>query len=118
MGGCSTPTSVLLSDAGALDAFKPINASPADTCITQRQVAAHPLFALGGPSMGWLHEALVEMRALARRKAPALPAHTFLGTDEAIVEAAPIRARMDAWPGGVLTVLPGGDTLELTQQPS
>ena len=41
MGGCSTPTSVLLSEAGALKAFSPINASPADTCITQRQVAAH-----------------------------------------------------------------------------
>lgn len=40
LAGCETLTPALTS-AGAADAFKPISASPADTCETQRQVAEH-----------------------------------------------------------------------------
>jgi len=38
--GCSTPTP-LLSDTGALKAFEPITANPADTCGTQKAIARH-----------------------------------------------------------------------------
>jgi hypothetical protein len=38
--GCSTPTP-LLSDTGALKAFEPISANPADTCGTQKAIARH-----------------------------------------------------------------------------
>lgn len=40
LGGCQTPTPVLNS-SGALEAFKPIAASPRDTCETQRAIARH-----------------------------------------------------------------------------
>lgn len=39
LAGCSTLTPV--SSKGALDAFKPISSSRADTCQTQREVAEH-----------------------------------------------------------------------------
>jgi hypothetical protein len=38
--GCSTPTPVVNS-SGALKAFEPISASPADTCPTQKAIARH-----------------------------------------------------------------------------
>lgn len=40
LAGCGTPT-LGLSNGGALAAFKPIEASPADTCTTQKAVAEH-----------------------------------------------------------------------------
>lgn len=40
VSGCSTPTP-LLSDTGALRAFEPISANPADTCGTQKAIARH-----------------------------------------------------------------------------
>lgn len=40
LAGCSTLTPGVTS-LGAADAFKPIAASPRDTCETQRQVAEH-----------------------------------------------------------------------------
>lgn len=40
LAGCSTLTPGVTS-AGAADAFKPIAASPRDTCETQRQIAEH-----------------------------------------------------------------------------
>jgi len=39
LAGCSTLTPV--SSKGAIDAFKPISSSKADTCQTQREVAEH-----------------------------------------------------------------------------
>lgn len=72
------------------------------------QLEAHPELGLGGPSLRWLHEALAETRALADRPAPALPCLTLLGTDEDIVDTDRVRARMNAWPGGRLEVVPGG----------
>lgn len=73
----------------------------------RRQIAAHPDLALGGPSLTWLNESLREMRALAAARAPAVPALTFLGADETIVDPARIRRRMAGWPGGELVVVPG-----------
>ena len=41
LAGCETPTSAPLTEAGAIAAFRPLRASAADTCDTQRQVAEH-----------------------------------------------------------------------------
>ncbi|WP_101068552.1 alpha/beta fold hydrolase [Roseovarius salinarum] len=71
------------------------------------QLRAHPELALGGPSLRWLHEALIETRDLARRPSPALPCLTLAGDGEEIVDLDRIRARMDAWPGGRLEILDG-----------
>lgn len=40
LAACAIPTPEL-TKAGALEAFKPIPASPRDTCDTQKAVAAH-----------------------------------------------------------------------------
>ena len=40
--------------------------------------------------------------------APHIPCLTYLGTEEAIVDATRIRDRMGKWPGGTLRVINGG----------
>ena len=74
----------------------------------RRQAQAHPALMIGGPTMKWLNEALRETRRLARMPSPAVPCLTFLGSDEAIVDTARIRARMAAWPNGRLQMIEGG----------
>jgi lysophospholipase len=71
------------------------------------QVAAHPELALGGPSLRWLHEALVEEVALARRPSPAVPCLCAVGSLEAVVSASVIRDRMSRWPTGRLVEVEG-----------
>lgn len=65
---------------------------------------AHPELGLGGPSLHWLNEALIEMRSLAARPSPDMACVTFMGADEAIVDVGRIRDRMGRWPGGQLIV--------------
>ena len=74
----------------------------------RQQVVTHPALALGGPSLQWLHEALLEEVALARRPSPAVPCLCGLGSDEGIVSASVIRERMARWPGGRLAIHEGG----------
>jgi lysophospholipase len=83
-----------------------------------RQLEAHPELGIGGPSLRWLHEALLEMRALARRPSPALPCLTVLGSDEDIVDPARIHDRMARWPGGRLEIVPGGRHETLMDTPA
>lgn len=71
------------------------------------QLTAHPELRLGGPSLGWLYEALRETRALRGREAPRIPALTVVGTDERIVDRTRISERMADWPGGTLDVVAG-----------
>lgn len=73
----------------------------------QRQLAEHPELALAGPSLRWLYEALVEGRRKSRIQAPDVPTLTFLGTEESVVDTAPIHARMDNWPLGRLEMIEG-----------
>ncbi|MGR3322561.1 MAG: alpha/beta fold hydrolase [Pseudooceanicola sp.] len=75
----------------------------------RRQTLAHRDFALGGPTLGWVHEAFRETRALSRLPAPGYPTLTFLGTNERIVDVPAIRARMADWPDGRLEDVPGGE---------
>ncbi|MCI2398077.1 alpha/beta hydrolase [Aliiroseovarius subalbicans] len=83
----------------------------------QRQARAHPALALGGPSLSWLFAALSETRDLARLPAPAMPSLTFLGTNERIVDTAPIHARMSDWSGGVLEMIGGAEHEVLMEGP-
>ncbi|PKQ11137.1 MAG: alpha/beta hydrolase [Alphaproteobacteria bacterium HGW-Alphaproteobacteria-1] len=83
-----------------------------------RQLEAHPELGIGGPSLRWLHEALMEMRALARRPSPALPCLTLLGSDEEIVDPRRIHDRMAHWPGGRLEIVPGGRHETLMDTPA
>jgi len=75
----------------------------------KRQLRKHPELALGGPSLNWVHQALIETRALARMVAPEVPTLCFLGAQEKIVDPAAIHRRMSAWPGGRLAVIAGGE---------
>jgi lysophospholipase len=75
----------------------------------RRQVLAHPELQLGGPSLNWLHEALAEMRRLARRPAPKLPCLCFCGSNERIVDVDRIKTRMAHWRGGRLEMVAGGE---------
>ena len=81
------------------------------------QISAYPDLALGGPSLRWLNEALVEMRRLSRLPSPALPVRAWVGSDERIVDPARIRARMGRWPGGELQVIDGARHEVLMERP-
>lgn len=75
----------------------------------QVQARARPDLTLGGPSMSWLYAALMEARALARMPAPGIPAITHLGSNERIVEAAPVHAIMAGWSSGALKIVVGAE---------
>ncbi|WGW02303.1 alpha/beta fold hydrolase [Tropicibacter oceani] len=75
----------------------------------RRQILAQPDLQLGGPSLGWLHEALSETRSLARRPSPTLPCLCFTGTNERIVDIPRIEQRMAHWPGGKLVMVHKGE---------
>jgi len=83
----------------------------------QRQVAAHPDLALGGPSMGWLRAALAECQALSVLNSPAYPAVCALGLAEKVVDTAPIHLRMARWPGGRLDLYPGAEHEVMMETP-
>ena len=85
-----------------------LTSDPEMFALLQYQLEQMPEVALGGPSLHWLNEALMEMRALARMPSPNYPCITFLGTEEAIVDPDRVKARMAAWPGGELVMLQGG----------
>lgn len=95
---------VLTTDAGMFEYMR-------------RQVAAHPGLALGGPTLHWLYAALVETRRLRARPAPAVPALTFLGTNERVVDTRPIHAVMARWPGGRLEMIEGAEHEVLMETP-
>ncbi|MCE0503768.1 alpha/beta hydrolase [Roseivivax sp. GX 12232] len=81
------------------------------------QVIAEPGLQLGGPSLRWLNEALVECRTLARMPAPDYPCLTFVGSNERIVDVPRIAQRMAGWPGGRLVTVPGGEHEVLMEGP-
>lgn len=84
----------------------------------QNQITQHPDLGLGGPSLLWLNEALLEMRRLTAMPAPRVPALTFLGTDETIVDPARIRSKMAKWPDGKLEVIHTGKHEMLMESPA
>ncbi len=84
----------------------------------QEQARKHPELTLGGPSMRWLYAALRETRALQRMAPPDLPAVTFLGTHERIVDPAPVHALMERWGArGRLEMIEGAEHEVLMEPP-
>ncbi len=71
------------------------------------QVRAHAELLLGGPSLVWLHESLLELRRLQALAPPELPVVTMLGSEESIVDSRAVRRRMAIWPGATLIEVPG-----------
>ncbi len=86
--------------------------------MMKEQAAAHPRFALGGPSLNWLYQALKETRALMAMPAPDMPALTYLGSNERIVDSKAVIKRMQTWPEGRLEILPGAEHEVLMEKPN
>lgn len=82
------------------------------------QVTAHPDLALGGPSLGWLHAAMAECRALAALPSPHLPTVCALGSAEKVVDTAPIRARMAKWKSGHLNIYQSAEHEVIMETPA
>jgi len=73
--------------------------------MMQDQLKQVPDLSLGGPTIGWLGESLRECRWLATQPSPDKPCLTFLGSNERIVDIAPIHDRMARWPNGTLDLV-------------
>jgi lysophospholipase len=84
-----------------------LTTDPAMWDFMRHQLDTYPELTLGGPTIRWLRAALFETRALMRLAPPDLPALTFLGSDERIVEPAPIRRLMRRWSKGRLEMIAG-----------
>lgn len=80
---------------------------PDQFAYIQRQVRHDDRFALGGPSIHWLHEALTEIAAFRKVALPQLPVLTGLGSDEMVVDADAVATLARRWPGGRFTVFDG-----------
>lgn len=75
----------------------------------RRQIAERREIALAGPSLSWLHQALVECHALRALPSPAVPTLTGLGSQERIVDTGAIVDRMNRWPDGKLLRIEGAE---------
>jgi lysophospholipase len=95
-----------------------LTSNPEMYAFMQRQVAVHPELALAGPSLHWLSEALRECHLLAQMTSPELPCITALGTQERIVDIAPIHTRMDSWPEGRLELIEGAEHEVMMEGPA
>lgn len=84
----------------------------------KRQAQAHPDLSLGGPSLGWVKAALTECHALSLLPSPDLAAVCALGTQEKIVDVAPVHARMSVWARGTLDLYPGAEHEVLMERPA
>lgn len=81
------------------------------------QVTQRPELALAAPTLGWLHAALTECRALSLAPAPDTPCVTWLGTAERVVDPAPVHQRMAGWRAGQLHLMPGAEHEVMMEQP-
>ena len=81
------------------------------------QARAEARFRLGGPSLIWLADSLVEMRALAEAPRPDVIAHASVGTLERIVEPDMVEAIMQDWPMGTFTRVDGAEHEILMERP-
>ncbi|MDE3080122.1 MAG: alpha/beta hydrolase [Paracoccaceae bacterium] len=95
-----------------------LTTDPAMWAYMKAQVSEVPALALGGPSLTWLHEAMIECRTLAAMAAPAYPVVTQLGTRERVVDPRPVHARMADWPGGRLDMIEGAEHEIMMETPS
>ena len=75
----------------------------------QRQTRTVPALALGGPSLNWLIEALIETRALRALKPPATASYIGLGSLERIVDPVAIRSLAASWPQARLDIFEGAE---------
>jgi lysophospholipase len=83
----------------------------------QRQMAAHPELAIGGPTLQWLGQALLETKRLAAMPAPDCPCLTVLGVAERIVHIDAIKERMANWPGSEFDLVENAEHELMMEKP-
>ena len=81
------------------------------------QIKAVPALELGGPSLDWLRAAMHECSSLMRTAVPDVPALTFLGDNERIVDPNAIHRNMAKWPNGTLNIVKDGEHETLMEGP-
>ncbi|MGB0660690.1 MAG: alpha/beta fold hydrolase [Mangrovicoccus sp.] len=92
-------------------------ADPEDNLLTscaktyrwlQSQLRSHPELGIGGPTLEWLRQAIIETDDLAAIGELSIPTLTFLGSKEQIVNAARITDFTSRWSIGQLQMVEGG----------
>ena len=83
-----------------------------------RQTKTYPALGLGGPSIHWVYEAMIELKALRRKPRPDLPVITWVGDNERIVEVEGVEAIMAKWKGGSSEVAPEAEHELLMERPA
>ena len=72
-----------------------------------RQAEARGDLQIGGPSLGWLLQALGETRRLMALPCPDIPCVTYCGTADVVVDIPTIQQRMAHWADGTLHMIEG-----------
>ena len=73
--------------------------------MVHNQVSTHPELGLAGPSLSWFYESLKECKLFHEWDKPPVPTFVLLGTDEDIVDCAPIHTLCKKWGNASLRML-------------
>jgi lysophospholipase len=84
----------------------------------RRMVQEHPGLEIGGPSIHWLHEALIELKALSRHAPPDSDGLCLIGSDEKVVDRRDIITYMEKWPRGQVSIVTGARHEILMEMPA
>lgn len=81
------------------------------------QLSTHPSLEIGGPSVGWVNEALKDTQKLRQKPLPEIPNLCFIGTNDTIVSQHAIHAVMRRWDTGELIEFDGAQHELLIETP-
>ena len=82
------------------------------------QMDTHPELGIGGPSVNWLHQALLECARLRKIPVPDYNTLCFLGSEETIVSSKVITKMMGEWTGSKLVNVDGAQHEILMETPA
>lgn len=119
LGGVMTPSTSKITyvmDAPFEDNL--LTRDPEMFAFMQRQLAAHPDLAIGGPTLQWLGQALLETHRLKAMPSPDYPCLTMLGVAERIVHIDAIKRRMAAWPGAEFDLVSDAEHELMMEKPA
>lgn len=71
------------------------------------QATAQPDLQSGGPSIGWLYQALKQERHMSKQPSPSIPCLALCGDQDELVSVEAVEERMLTWPGGKFELVPG-----------
>jgi len=83
-----------------------------------RQTDAHPELALGGPSLTWVKQAILEASTLMAMPPLDLPSVAIVGTGERIITVEAVKTRMASWPKGAYLNIEGAEHEVLMEGPA